>query len=393
MEAAPRIELGSLALQAIDCAYCEVALYVIKYYYSLTYERSLMENVFITTQLTTPDLMLEHILPSNMLRKNELTGCINWMGAKDAQGYGKYKQEKVHRLVYRNLVGEIPDKMLILHRCDNTRCCNPYHLQLGTVGMNNKDRVDRGRSNNGENNGQSKITEDDVIAILRHKGYMAAIGDFLGISDSQVARIKNKEQWAFVNDDGRELPIEIEEFLKLPTVRRRNYQGISGENNQNSLLNKDKVIAIRRYTGTVDSIANFLNISNTTVNSVKHGKTWSHIIDNGESLPVDLADFLRNPIIRNRDYDNIRGENNKSAIVTKDIVIAIRRYKGTTATIARYFKISKTTAQEIKKGSRWKHIVDNGQKLPKHIACFLSRPIKVKSSSKNYPENLKKAVN
>lgn len=44
--------------------------------------------------------------------------------------YRSYKQCKVHRLVYELVHGKIPKKGLILHTCQNLKCCNPKHLVL-----------------------------------------------------------------------------------------------------------------------------------------------------------------------------------------------------------------------------------------------------------------------
>jgi hypothetical protein len=43
----------------------------------------------------------------------------------------------------------IPDGMVVMHRCDNPRCCRPDHLLVGTQAENIADRVAKGRSARG----------------------------------------------------------------------------------------------------------------------------------------------------------------------------------------------------------------------------------------------------
>lgn len=83
-------------------------------------------------------------------RKQE-SGCILWGGSTDRKGYGQIHEHHggkrwfAHRASYLFCVGEIPDGLLVLHRCDNPPCINPTHLLLGTVGDNNRDCVSKNR--------------------------------------------------------------------------------------------------------------------------------------------------------------------------------------------------------------------------------------------------------
>jgi hypothetical protein len=52
-----------------------------------------------------------------------------------------------HRFVLEWSTGTLFSKKLhVRHACDNRRCCNPYHLFIGTVSENVMDRVERCRS-------------------------------------------------------------------------------------------------------------------------------------------------------------------------------------------------------------------------------------------------------
>ncbi len=59
--------------------------------------------------------------------------CWLWRGAVDYLGYGRLKVDRktqgIHRVVYERLVGPIPDGMVIDHRCGQTSCCAPHHLE------------------------------------------------------------------------------------------------------------------------------------------------------------------------------------------------------------------------------------------------------------------------
>jgi hypothetical protein len=79
------------------------------------------------------------------------TGCHLWTGFRNADGYGRIAVGPGHRLVHRvaweAVHGTIPEGMILMHICDNRRCCNPEHLKLGTRAENNRDRVEKGRGN------------------------------------------------------------------------------------------------------------------------------------------------------------------------------------------------------------------------------------------------------
>ena len=70
----------------------------------------------------------------------ESDGCWIWTGAirngYGAVGIGRHV-EYVHRWVYQDLVGEIPDGLVIDHLCVNRACANPEHLEPVTRAVNN----------------------------------------------------------------------------------------------------------------------------------------------------------------------------------------------------------------------------------------------------------------
>jgi hypothetical protein len=77
------------------------------------------------------------------------TGCWEYTGFCSSLGYGQVRIDgevwAVHRLMYTLHNGPIPERMKVLHSCDNPPCFNPDHLRVGTQRENVMDSVHRGR--------------------------------------------------------------------------------------------------------------------------------------------------------------------------------------------------------------------------------------------------------
>jgi len=103
--------------------------------------------------------------------------CWTWNGAIAGSGYGSFHipakgSTSAHRIAYGLVNGSWPDSgVLVRHKCDNPRCVNPLHLELGNHVDNAKDMVERGRGRNGEQagarNGHAKLSADDVVIVRR----------------------------------------------------------------------------------------------------------------------------------------------------------------------------------------------------------------------------------
>lgn len=81
--------------------------------------------------------------------EDPVTGCHLWMGWRELHGYGRMwvdgRTKTAHRVAWELANGPIPEGKIVMHTCDNRRCCNPEHLKLGTHGDNLRDRLDKRR--------------------------------------------------------------------------------------------------------------------------------------------------------------------------------------------------------------------------------------------------------
>lgn len=79
-----------------------------------------------------------------------MSACREYQGARTAKGYGRryigqHRYQYLHRWVWEQINGPIPEGMLVLHRCDNPPCFLYEHLFLGTVQDNSIDMMSKGR--------------------------------------------------------------------------------------------------------------------------------------------------------------------------------------------------------------------------------------------------------
>ena len=92
---------------------------------------------------------------SPWFRSVRVPGGSNLRGGNvDKDGYGHYaimrqgkiRQYRVHRYVWEQVHGEIPDGLLVRHTCDVRRCFRIEHLMLGTAKDNHTDKIERERA-------------------------------------------------------------------------------------------------------------------------------------------------------------------------------------------------------------------------------------------------------
>lgn len=110
-------------------------------------------------------------------------------------------RKTMHRHIYEECFGEIPENLYVCHKCDNKSCINPEHLELGTHLKNVKDAVDRGRYRIGSRHPNSILTEDDVRKIrqlLLEGESNISIAEKFKINKDTISDIKRRKSWKHV---------------------------------------------------------------------------------------------------------------------------------------------------------------------------------------------------
>ena len=103
----------------------------------------------------------------------ERSGCIEWTGAINPNGYGKVKISgqimDAHIGSWRIANGgqPVPVGSVVMHSCDNRKCVNPDHLSCGTSSDNMVDCRDKNRLHvrRGEQVSAAVLTEEIVREI------------------------------------------------------------------------------------------------------------------------------------------------------------------------------------------------------------------------------------
>jgi len=73
-------------------------------------------------------------------------GCWEWTAYKDARGYGSFNLNgrpiRAHQYSYQEAYGPVPQGLEIDHRCRNTGCVKPTHLEAVT----HQENISRGNA-------------------------------------------------------------------------------------------------------------------------------------------------------------------------------------------------------------------------------------------------------
>lgn len=126
--------------------------------------------------------------------------CISHI-SKTKKGYSMLSRKGtanyLHRFVYEQFFGKVPENYDVLHYCDNPRCCNIDHLWLGTHTDNMRDMIKKGRKVQPKRL-RRKLSDEDVRAIRYMDGSGKNIGLIFGIHQTTVSQIKTGKRLQIV---------------------------------------------------------------------------------------------------------------------------------------------------------------------------------------------------
>ncbi len=150
--------------------------------------------------MSKPNILTKTFIESRVHKIPE-TGCWLWDGYLNKHGYGHFrsfnKKILAHRASYQVYYGEIPEGLLVCHKCDTPACVNPDHLFLGTHKDNSLDALRKDRIARGAYNGKTKLTEEAVIDIrtssLSRKELAEKYGTTVGYVKNLRARKRRQD--------------------------------------------------------------------------------------------------------------------------------------------------------------------------------------------------------
>lgn len=154
----------------------------------------------------------------NRVKKGSDDECWPWIGPvsksyKGSDPYGRidifgFKGVYVHRIAYWLANGgqftlRKKGDCLVRHSCDNSICCNPAHLLVGTHADNMHDKVERGRMPDyrGERGPRAKLTAADVRSIreLSHNGATRKyLAEKYGVSIQTIKGVRSGRHYSDV---------------------------------------------------------------------------------------------------------------------------------------------------------------------------------------------------
>lgn len=220
--------------------------------------------------------------PEERLRlctKRNQNGCLDFIKSPYPNGYGRIsigngKHQLAHRFAWELYNGPIPVGLCVLHRCDRPICCEISHLFLGTIADNAQDMMQKGRHNTkyGENASHAKLTENQALEIQeRLKTGITAkeLALYYNVHPETIRGINRGTNWNHIKKE------YIKSKPNMPKGSKQYFAKLDE--------NKVKEILIALKSGTKgNQLAKKYGVQRSTIYGIKKGKTWRHVIIDGD---------------------------------------------------------------------------------------------------------------
>lgn len=200
--------------------------------------------------------------------------CWDWIKYKDELGYGQFQfsylgkkfNYRANRVAFELSNFQIPDGLVICHKCDNPKCVNPNHLFMGTHKDNSDDKVNKNRHAKAETSGRSKLNwkiVNEIRKIYPINKNTSEISKKYNIDSSTIMNILKGKSWV----DENYIPIQIgKNFKKGHTY--------------SMTISAEKVIEIKKLINvglSPKKISEITGVKNQKIRDIKRGVAYFNI--------------------------------------------------------------------------------------------------------------------
>lgn len=247
--------------------------------------------------------------------KTEHGECWDVNGSKFSNGYSRVGHEDANllgitrahifmfHLVYQRLPKDIIRGGIVLHKCDNRWCVNPGHLFLGNHAQNMQDMVNKDRAAKGEDVGNNRYTEKEIILIkylLKRRGFSPKeIAFMFDTGQSTIQHILSGRTWEHLS-----IPEDYTLDVALNQIRKLRKRGIikgfpiyaKCTEAEPYIKIKDKhfnlLLNLVRYYGNVAAVAEMLLLARNSVRNILEKEPKYRELKL-EQMMAELAVYLR----------------------------------------------------------------------------------------------------
>lgn len=129
--------------------------------------------------------------------------CWNWTAGTIRFGYGQLNAGRdstgrqdtryAHRVAYQIATGVDPAGVVVMHSCDNPKCCNPAHLSLGTQAENVQDATRKGHYG-GPRARSQKVTDAQIRDMRESTDTIYVLAARHHVTPAYVSLVRNHKR-------------------------------------------------------------------------------------------------------------------------------------------------------------------------------------------------------